>query len=320
MTWTIVLVHRGKQEYLDYNLKLLNRLNPHSDIILVGDESNARLVEQSRRNRWFSIEDLAKDDTKYKSFIDNYKHFSINKFSHERFCFERWFILLNLAKTTQLHKFVYIDSDNFLLVPPNRLLETYTDYDYGQTFDPFAPEFIFFERLDALREFCNYIDNLYANDHETVLKVVLKNTAKIWGGTHPSGSSFHFSDMWAMLDFWENTQGNENQIYQFQTQKFKHVCLQECMPDASINIHSFNEYKSNIYRFDGKGSEVSVLHKGKWKRVNMIHFQGNSKRYIGDFYLQFLRAVNGRKQFQCKILPPSEKSIFKKVKALLARS
>ena len=306
MAWTIVLIHRGKPNYLRYNLHLLSRLSPHSNVILVGDKSNAQLVEQNRGYKWFSIEDLIQDNKAYQFFIQNYKHFSVNSFRYERFCFERWFILLNLAKVNQLEKFIYIDTDNFLLISPSYFLESYIGYDYGQTIAPSAPEFIFFQGIDVLSEFCNYLNNLYANSSEAFEKLVLQNTEKVWGGNHPSGAKVHFSDMWAMKDFWENNQGTGNQTYKFNTRDFKHKCIPNILPNKSINIHVFKTYKFNTYKFNGVDPSVSIFHKGEWLRVNMIHFQGGTKKYTRNFYLQFLHSVKSGKQFQCQLKPPSK--------------
>ncbi|MEM0964720.1 MAG: hypothetical protein AAGJ81_01040 [Verrucomicrobiota bacterium] len=146
MNWSIVLIHNGHQKYLRYNLDLLSRLIPDSDIFLAGNDSNKEIAEEFGQCIWVSIDTLVAADTSYEAFVQNYKHFSINHLRYERFCFERWFILLNLAKHYRLQNFLYLDTDNFLLTPPAVLLDEYPDFHYGQTIDPGAPEFLFFSK------------------------------------------------------------------------------------------------------------------------------------------------------------------------------
>ncbi|MGF1522775.1 MAG: hypothetical protein ACFBSF_10725 [Leptolyngbyaceae cyanobacterium] len=306
MTWSIVLIHKGNQNYLRYNLHLLSRLSPQCDIILAGDESNRQFAGQVERCKWISIEDLASEDLAYQSFVQSYQHFSVNPFGYERFCFERWFLLSNLAKANRLDNFVYLDTDNILLTSPGDFLKNYTNFDYGQTIKPSAPEFIFFQDIKVINAFCNYLLDLYSNSYEILKEVSLQNTHKIWNGTHPSGAHIHFSDMWAMLDFWENTQGSNAEIHKFETCRFRHVCIPEFMENNSINMHGFRRYKSNLYRFDGQDRSLSTLHEGQWLRINMMHFQGGAKEYIKDFYVKFLRALDEKSQFECKIKPSSK--------------
>jgi hypothetical protein len=311
MTWTIVLIHKGKQDYLRYNLQILTQLSPHCSIIVAGDESNEQLVKQNRGCMWLSIKDLIQSDAAYHLFNQNYKHFSVNPFEYEKFCFERWFILLNLAKSNQLQKFIYLDTDNVLLVSPSYFLESYTSYDYGQIQYAGQPEFVFFQNINVLSEFCNYLNSFYLNSTEVIEKLVLRNVEKIyaekiWGGTCPYGANLHFSDLFAMLDFWENVQRSGNEIYSFETQAFRNILIPKYMTNKSINIDRFWKYKSNIYRFDGKECSLSVLEEDRWMRVNMVHFQGNDKEYMRDFYFKFMRAISQKTQFQYKIFPPSK--------------
>jgi hypothetical protein len=198
-----------------------------------------------------------------------------------------------------------LDTDNVLLVSPSYFLKNYLSYDYGQTIKSSAPEFMFFQNINVLSEFCNYLNSFYLNSTEVIEELVLQNVEKIWNGSCPYGD-IHFSDMYAMLDFWENSQRSGNEIYKFATHDFKHICLPIHMTNKSINIHQFSKYKSNIYRFDGKECSLSVLEGDRWTRVNMIHFQGDAKKYMRDFFLKYIRAISQKKQFDSKVFPPSK--------------
>lgn len=118
--------------------------------------------------------------------------------------------------------------------------------------------------------------------------------------------------MWALLDFWENSQGTGAEVYKFKASTFKHVSIPPIMSNGSLNMHLFSDYQSKLYRFNGLEKSVSVFHEGRWLRVNMIHFQGGSKQYVHDFHKKFSRALEWEKEFNCKIKRPSKTSVLLK--------
>ena len=117
----IVLIHKGFNDYLEYNIKNLTEKFPNSNLYLIGDNHNKNITNKYKCN-FFNIKDY------YENF--NYYHYSVNEYDYEEFCIQRWFILKNFMKKNNIKFSIYFDSD--VLVLDHELIKKYhydTNYD-----------------------------------------------------------------------------------------------------------------------------------------------------------------------------------------------
>lgn len=122
----IVFIHQGNQEYFCEVLKYTRENNLFQTIIILGDESNRETSHQYQCQHY-----LAMDFTE----LWDYKHFSVNAYEYEKFCFERWIILKNwLLAHPDIQRVVHCDSDNVLLQDISFLELFWKQYDV-LTFD-----------------------------------------------------------------------------------------------------------------------------------------------------------------------------------------
>ncbi len=84
-------------------------MNPHSPIILIGDDTNDcfDFVEHVNMRAFEHAAD---------SFNRQYKHRSPNDEIHERFCFQRWFVLKEFLTQSKIDQCLHLDSDVMLYI------------------------------------------------------------------------------------------------------------------------------------------------------------------------------------------------------------
>ena len=110
----VIFFHKGNQEYLKIALKQCRKYNEW--VVLLGDESNRELAEQSGC-QWYSA-DVYDLSEKWAQFEHYYKHMSTNDPLFELNCFRRFYIIYEFILKNGIEKFVYLDSD----------ILTYTDF------------------------------------------------------------------------------------------------------------------------------------------------------------------------------------------------
>ena len=112
-----VIIHKGYQPYLKYNLEITSRNN---NVFLIGDES-IKFLEKLNNNITFIDINKYENINKLIGYKDKFENYSTNSFEFEWFCFARVFILQEFLNDFNLNQVFYIDSDNILLVDIRKL-------------------------------------------------------------------------------------------------------------------------------------------------------------------------------------------------------
>ncbi len=264
MSIPIIMFHYGYTPHLVMALAQAKATNPTSDVILLGDQSNQFLD-------FVQHESIDRYCTEAKQFEQIYapKHRSPNPYQYELFCFQRWLILKEFMNARGLKHCVHIDSDVLL----------YTDLSAEQhKFDRFefttckGSGHTSFLKISGLEKFCQllfatYTDESLFKEVENIVQVRNENL-KI-----PIG----ISDMMLLVLFYE---------------KYREVIgLTSDVIDGSVydtritHDQGFEMQDGMKYIRWVNGQPVGKhLELGQDIRFNSLHFQGESKRKIGQYF------------------------------------
>jgi len=90
-----------------------------------------------------------------------YRHHSDLSHDFELFCIQRWFILMEFLESRQLEECIYLDTD--VLLTRSLDAEMAQTRQFGLTFTGYSAHVCFVNRLDAIKQFCQYIMDFYAD-------------------------------------------------------------------------------------------------------------------------------------------------------------
>ncbi len=248
------VVHKGDNSYLKTCIQHAKKHNQNLKVVLLGDDKNECFVEQDCFAR---IDDYRGG---CETFDSRYIHLSPNPESYEKFCFERWFIILEYMKRNNVEKAMHIDSDvllnNVTDEIKNATSQFFYCHDSGHTS---------FFSLDVLKQFCNYILSCYSD--KNVHKLI-----ELYDWRKKNGYLGGVSDMTMILLFSNFYQNSINL--------------------ASISKNSYYDHNINESDFMEKIDEIKALYyangnyyvkrtmTGELILANSIHFQGEAKKYM----------------------------------------
>ncbi len=236
--------------------------NPHSTLFLIGDDSN-----RYERVDHVLIADYLGSATE---FARVYQHLSTNPIEYELFCFQRWFILKDFMARQGLEACFYLDSDVMVydnLTPEHQRLQSYK---IALTDD--IPSTTAVNGLDALSEFCAFIFDLYQDQTsfqqiESAFKQQLQ-----------TASETSISDMFAFKKYREQNGQSVGELLDIVDD-----AVYDARMTASYGFKVVNGIKS--IHFKDKQPFGEHLSSGKTIRFKSLHFQGNSKRNIKDYFM-----------------------------------
>lgn len=272
----IFFIHKGNSWYLKYTLSQMRYFNPDSEIILLGDKSN-------NKYNFVTHYDISDYTQGIEDFAAIYKHLSPNGFSYEIFCFQRWIILNNFIKKHKVEDcFFYFDSDVLVFSNIQEIISAFKLCDFDITIShEESPHCLFFHDLRILQKFVDYLFDLYQN--EKLLQKLIKHyeNRKNTGSLQKLGG---VSDMTAFYNFSKCSDINALDITKIIVDK------KSC--DHNINVS--DGYKmNNILNI----KKIKKMHVGNSiypycieKKSNelirflFLHFQGNAKRLITEYY------------------------------------
>ncbi|MEC4885918.1 MAG: hypothetical protein SAL70_32080 [Scytonema sp. PMC 1070.18] len=262
----ILILHRGYSTYLMYCLAQAKALNPDSDVILLGNESNKHID-------FVFYENIEKYDDEAKEFEKIYssKHMSFSEYQYELFCFQRWFILKRFLEKNNLDRCIHLDSDVMIYV--NLLDEFSKKFEkFNFTLSKKGSGHNSFIKYQGIENFCQLLTNFYTDPG---LYEILKSIREkaLSAGQKAGG----ICDMTLL-----------NQYYQ----RYSHEIgitsdiIDDSVYDANINnSDGFEMYDGikKIYWVDGH-PVCKHLNSGREIRFNSLHFQGQSKKYIKNYF------------------------------------
>lgn len=150
----IIYFHKSHSYYLHAALLKARMTNPNRDIILLGDETNARYSFVRHYN--------IKDYMNYANeFAKVYEHHSPNPFAFELMCFQRWFVIKEFVCKNIGGAFLYCDTDTLLFTDITEDLKTWVDYSFTICRTG-TPCFTYFNKGE-IEKFTDFIYRLYSS-------------------------------------------------------------------------------------------------------------------------------------------------------------
>lgn len=274
MALPIIIIHLNDSGYLLYALAQAKKYNPQSDIILLGNDRNNRYKFVAHENVYdYSQEAL--------EFAKVYKHFNTNLLEFERLCFQRWFVLKNFLETYNIEKCLCIDSDVMLFVDVTEEQKKIADFDFTLSLGQ-SPHCMFINSRAALENFCDFVFNIYTDS--SLLQIMESRFQQCTRNNIGGGAS----DMTAFKEFWNRKGAN---IYEMSTIR------ENSKYDHNINMsEGFQVYGGikNIYLIEEEPF-CNCINTEQKIRFNSIHFQGDAKKYMQDYYSGEIFIKEGRK-------------------------
>ena len=278
-----VIIHRGMQPYLKYNLEITSKTN---EIILVGSEDLAFLA---RDNKNVHFVDIANYENKESivNLKEYFKNYSTNDFEFEWRCFERVFILQDFIKEYELDSVFHLDSDAVLLVDINNLIfEKNCGYLTPAFQDNFRMESsIHFGLIDLnfCNEFIKLFNEIYKKGDKFYLikeKIDYHNKKSLKGG---------ICDMTLYYLLKKEKYLNPQNFMK----EVKHINSDEYVFLNNINLSEGYYSKKNFIMRNSyvKISNNSVYDTIQKKDIKLagIHFQGTGKKRLNKFLKYKLR-------------------------------
>lgn len=204
-----------------------------------------------------------------QKFVGNYEHLSGQPLWHERFCFERWFVLLEFMKQENIDCIFHADSDMMIYSDMTEEFEKYKQYYMTLVYRSCgASSFI---TKEALQEFCDYVNELYENK-DTYEFSFLKSK---WESHKEFGVNGGVCDMTLLEMFHKKKSpsliGEMMQVIDDST--YDHALVS---PDG---VYEHNGSIKNIKFVDGV---PYCYHKNLKRdvRFNVLHFQGDKAKQL----------------------------------------
>lgn len=154
----VVFVQKGNSFYLSYATKCAKKFNPESKIIVLTEDTNQK------------ISDCVQYDSKKYSksreiFNELYVHRSTSMFNVERFCLERWFLLLEFMEKEKVDTVFALDGDVLLFQNITQDFRTwYSEKDFVISQGTCAH--VCFVSKKALKEYCKNVMSYYETVHK----------------------------------------------------------------------------------------------------------------------------------------------------------
>ena len=273
-----VIVHRGFQPYLKFNLEITSKNNK---VFLIGDESVSNLASISDNIEFVNI-----DQYETRNRIINLKKYFVNYSSQpqatEWMSFERVFIIHDFLLERNYKQIFHLDSDNVLLKNINDF-----KFDYSNAYC--IPSFQDNYRMDSSIH-CGLLDKNFFIEFE-----------KLYNDLYITKNKFHLIEKKINYHKSNNIRGGicDMTLY-FLLQNLKKINPQNLMQplkskdgEEFVFINNFNMaegfYDFNNFEMRRKkiklynGSSVNDLINMKKIKIANIHFQGGSKKYLNRF-------------------------------------
>lgn len=119
MSSKIVFVHDGRKPHLPYVLQQARSASPNSDVVLIGGGYEGRGI------RVIPLGDLSNEGA--ETFLRVYQHMSPNPPDYERFCYLRYFYMLEYMRRENIGLIWSLDSDVLLYSSVSELERTYPE-------------------------------------------------------------------------------------------------------------------------------------------------------------------------------------------------
>ncbi len=257
----IIFIHKGDSFYLKYALRNAKKFNPNSRIILIGDKVTKYpdFVEYHNLNNYFKSA---------SEFRDYYKHMSIVPEEIERFCFERWLILNEFLKKSEVKKCLTLDSDVLLFENASNGIKKFNKFDFTLA-NKGSGGFMYINNPKAISKLAEFILDFYKNKKSfDFLEKRFIEIKKINGGG--------INDIIILREFYNSKIAKVGDL--------EKIIDNSTYDNGILHSEGF-EMKNNMKRiyFENK-IPYGKIKNGKKIRFCCLHCQGPTKFYMKYFF------------------------------------
>ncbi|MDO8954797.1 MAG: hypothetical protein Q7V63_08105 [Gammaproteobacteria bacterium] len=260
MAIPIIIFHQGDAPYLWFTLRQAKLSNPLSEIILLGDSSNAHYagVKHIRIADFFQ---------RAKQFEQHYQHFSTNSKAFELICMQRWLVIADYMKN-HMEKAVFLDSDVMTYCDLTQEQQKFKQFDFTLN-RQLGPQTMFINKLDGLERFCEYFVQYYAHPEKMAQ---LQSWYDNYRVTALKGG---VCDMWFFEHYAKLYPERVGETFNVNSAIF----------DNTIQYDDGFEMRLGIKKIIWKHNKPYGYHLASkaWKPFNTLHFQGYTKCYIPKY-------------------------------------
>ncbi len=262
----IVFIHLGDHDYLQYSLGQAKKSNPESTVHLIGDETTKHydFVYHHHASEYFGG---AED------FVKIYHHLSSQGYDLELMRFLRWFILRDFLVQNKMGRCFYLESDVMLYANVTEEQKKFSQWDFTLS-SRCSGSSSFFNNLEALKEFCSYLMDIYTKrdqlswDHMVSLSLKQSRNAPSNNVGDKTAFDLYLNKNRASIG--ETTLIEDGATYDHNVN----------LPDPDFEMR--NGIKHVIWR-EGK-PYGRQRNSGREIRFNVLHFQGTAKKYMRQVY------------------------------------
>lgn len=263
---TIIVVHRGNQEYLRDALRCARKAG--NSVVLIGDQTNSEDVQ------WVNYLSCRSDA--YDEFAKIYEHMSSNPYKFELICFERYFLTYSYMKQNHLSDCVMMDSDVCLYEKITKNLFCEVDLaisipEQKTQYTMSASAHFSYWTLKAMEAMLEYLIWAYKNK--------LSDIYEKWEWHKETNTPGGICDMTLLYLFARQYQGNVMNT----DEMISPMLFDQVMSDYRNHNIEFETMKNGhtkaVFK-NGKGKMCYKAVGGELYPVLYIHAQGGDKRYI----------------------------------------
>ena len=263
---TIIVVHRGNQEYLRNALRCAR--NAGNNVVLIGDQTNSKDIQ------W--VDYLSCQSDEYNEFSKYYEHMSSNPYKFELICFERYFLTYNYMKKNNLSECVMMDSDVCLYEMITKKLFENVDLaisipEQKTKYTMSASAHFSYWTLEAMEAMLGYLTLAYKNK--------LADIYEKWEWHKKTNTPGGICDMTLLYLFAKQYHGSVMNT----DERITPLLFDQVMSDYKNHGIRFVTMKNGHTKAVFKNDLGKVCYKsqnGELYPVLYIHAQGGDKRYI----------------------------------------
>ncbi len=264
----VVLIHLGMSDYL---MVAIHQALINNKVTLIGNY-DPKIYDDN-----FTFVNINEFLGSTKPFQMVYDNLSTNPHEFELFCFMRWFILRDFLKSRSLDLVFYIDSDVLLFANAEVEWEKYSQY--TMTLLHRTAAISSFITYKGICDLCNFIMRIYSNKDSYEFKKIkshydIRQECGLHGGVCDMTllEAFHYD---------ASAGGGPGRVGEM-------MCvINDAVYDHSINAQDNGyEMENGIKKIkhSAAGPCVYNYEMGKDIYFNSLHFQGDAKRLMREYY------------------------------------
>lgn len=275
----VFIVHKWRHPYLKYVID--EAIRYWNKIILLTDNKDLTKEYLKIYNNWkyITIENISDYFLYAKNFEKIYTHMSVNSFDFEKFCIDRWLIILEYIEKHNINTFWHIDSDVLLFCDLSKQFEKYWKCDFWYVWSCWH---IFLWTKKWLNEFKHFIFDTYIKNIQ-LLKDYSQHKREIQYYDH-NNVKLDWHNNWCVSDM--------TLFYLFKKSNNKNLIFQDIWRikegevfDHNINSSEWFKYKLIKSITLSNNSYFGDLY---WKKVKFkcLHFIWDAKYFIKYFHFR----------------------------------